>query len=149
MVATATYRAVGALAEQDFLDMSYGFRPKRNTGDVRCPDKTTFGRVLAAVADDALERVLLRWQEQVLGPTQDRIVIADGKNPAWRRGNRQCRQQHGSLSGQRVTDTKSNEIPAARRLLLAQDLVGKLVLADALHTQTETARQILYHQGGN
>jgi predicted transposase YbfD/YdcC len=29
------------------------------------------------------------------------------------------------------------------------DLAGKIVLADALHTQVETAQQILFEQGGD
>ena len=43
----------------------------------------------------------------------------------------------------------SNEIPAARVLLTKVDVTGKRVLADALHTQTETAQQILYEGGGD
>jgi hypothetical protein len=43
-------------------------------GHIRCPKKTTFTRFLHGVDDDALERTLLRWQDQVLGPIQDRIV---------------------------------------------------------------------------
>jgi len=34
-------------------------------------------------------------------------------------------------------------------LLGKQNLAGKIVLADALHTQEQTARQILYEQGGD
>ena len=44
---------------------------------------------------------------------------------------------------------KSNEIPAARVLLDPLDVTGKRVLADPLHTQTETAQQILYEGGGD
>ena len=42
----------------------------------------------------------------------------------------------------------SNEIPAAREQLAKLDIVNKIVLADAAHTQVETAEQILYEQGG-
>ena len=43
----------------------------------------------------------------------------------------------------------SNEIPAGRQQLAKLDLVGKIVLSDAAHTQVAHARQILYEQGGN
>ena len=43
----------------------------------------------------------------------------------------------------------SNEIPAAREQLAKLDVVGKIVLADAAHTQVATAKQILYEQGGD
>ena len=43
----------------------------------------------------------------------------------------------------------SNEIPAAQELLKRLDLDGSLVTADALHTQTETARIIVQDRGGD
>ena len=127
-----------------------GFRRDVHTGDWRCPQKTTFGRVLHAVDDDALERVLLRWQDQLLGPTQDRIVIIDGKKV--RHGGVEivnAVNSAGRFLGSVMTDSKSNEIPAGRQLLRQQNLLGKVVLADALHTQDETAQQILHQQGGD
>ena len=126
------------------------FRNQVGSGVIRCPKKTTFGRVLHEVDDDVFERVLLRWQEQILGPTQDRIVIIDGKKI--RHGGVEivnAVNSTGRFLGSVVTDSKSNEIPAGRQLLRHQDLLGKIVVADALHTQTETAQQILYEQGGD
>ena len=127
-----------------------GFRRAVDSAEIRCPKKTTFGRVLHAVDDDAVERVLLRWQHQILGPTQDRIVIMDGKKV--RHGGVEivnAVNSAGRFLGSVMTEAASNEIPAGRRLLGHLDLVGKIVLADALHTQDETARQILHQQGGD
>jgi predicted transposase YbfD/YdcC len=127
-----------------------GFRREGHRGDLRCPKKTTFGRVLQAVDDDALERVLLRWQEEILGPTQDRIVILDGKKV--RHGGVEivhAVNSAGRFLGRVITESKSNEIPAGRRLLRQQDLIGRIVLADALHPQDETAQQILHEPGGD
>jgi predicted transposase YbfD/YdcC len=127
-----------------------GFRREVDSGDIRCPKKTTFGRVLHEVDDDVVERVLLRWQNQILGPTQDRIVIIDGKKV--RHGGVEivnAVNSAGRFLGSVMTESASNEIPAGRRLLGKQDLVGKIVLADALHTQDETAQQILHQQGGD
>jgi predicted transposase YbfD/YdcC len=55
----------------------------------------------------------------------------------------------GRFLGSVVTPAKTNEIPAARQLLRPQNLIGKTVIGDALHTQYETAQQILYEQGGD
>ena len=55
------------------------FRPSPCTGQVRYPRRTTFARVLNGVDVALLQRVLLWWQEQVLGPVQDDLVIIDGK----------------------------------------------------------------------
>jgi hypothetical protein len=128
---------------------AFGFRSDADH-NIRCPKKTTFSRFLHGVDDDALERVLLRWQNQILGPTQDRIVIIDGKKV--RHGGVEivnAVNSTGRFLGSVMTQSKSNEIPAGRQLLRQQDLVGKIVLGDALHTQTETAQQILYEQGGD
>jgi Domain of unknown function (DUF4338)/Transposase DDE domain len=127
-----------------------GFRRDVESGDIRCPRKTTFTRVLHQVDDDVVERVLLKWQDQLLGPKQDPIVIIDGKKV--RHGGVEivnAVDSTGRFLGSVVTDSKSNEIPAGRQLLLQQDLLGKITVADALHTQDETARQILYQQGGD
>jgi hypothetical protein len=127
-----------------------GFRTQVGRPTIRHPRKTTFGRVLQQVDEDALERVLLQWQDQLLGPTQDRIVIVDGKK--LRHAGVEivnAVNSTGRFLGSVMTASQSNEIPAGRRLLHRQDLSGKIVLADALHTQHETARQILHEQGGD
>jgi hypothetical protein len=126
-----------------------GFRVDR-TGRVRCPKKTTFTRLLHGLDDQIVEQVFLRWQQQLLGPIQDRVVILDGKKV--RHAGVEivnAVNSQGQFLGSVMTDSKSNEIPAGRQLLSQLDLVGKLVLADAAHTQVETVQQILYNQGGD
>jgi len=126
------------------------FRADPQTRDLRCPKKTTFTRVLHEVDDDLIERVLLRWQDQVLGPRQDRMVIFDGKKV--RHAGVEivnAVDSQGRFLGSVVTQSKSNEIPAARRLLRGQDLLGKILVADAMHTQDETVQQILFEGGGD
>lgn len=49
----------------------------------------------------------------------------------------------GLTFGQRAVDSKSNEIPAAQKLLRELDIRGCLVVADALNCQEETARIII------
>jgi predicted transposase YbfD/YdcC len=125
------------------------FRLDVRTGRVRCPGRTTFQRVLTGVDAEILERVLLSWQEQVLGPVQDKLVILDGKK---------IRHAHveslnavngkGRWLGSAKVKEGTNEIPVGREQLAKLDLVDKTVLADAAHTQVETAEQILYEQGG-
>ncbi len=126
------------------------FRADPETGAIRCPKKTTFSRVLHNLDDDLVERALLRWQDQILGPRQDRIIIVDGKKV--RHGGVEivnAVDSQGRFLGSVVTQSKSNEIPAARQLLRGQDLLGKITVADAIHTQDETAQQILFEGGGD
>ena len=127
-----------------------GFRRGRKSRRYRCPKKTTFSRVLAAVDATVLEQILLAWQQRLTGPLQDRLVIVDGKK--LRHGGQEivnASNGAGQYLGGRITPDKSNEIPAARQLLGRLDLTNKIVLADALHTQIQTAQQILFDQGGD
>ncbi len=126
------------------------FRADPHTREIRCPKKTTFTRVLHRVDDDLIERVLLRWQDQILGPPQDRIVIFDGKKV--RHAGIEivnAVDSKGRFLGSVITDSKSNEIPAARQLLGKQDLLDKVLIADAMHTQDETGQQILFEKGAD
>jgi hypothetical protein len=126
------------------------FHLDRHTGRVRCPKRTTFARVLAGVDAARLEQVLLLWQEQVLGPVQDRLVIFDGKEI--RHADVESVSAvsgTGRWLGSTLVPAGSNEIPAARALLAKLDLVNKLLLADAAHTQVATVQQIVFDQGGD
>jgi hypothetical protein len=127
-----------------------GFRTKRGTGRIRCPSESTFKRMLPQIDAAALERALLLWQEQVLGPSADKLVIVDGKT---------LRHAHvelvsavngeGRWLGSCAVQSGSNEIPAARQLLTKVPAQDKTTLADALHTQIDTAQQILFEEGGD
>ncbi|HTE95594.1 MAG TPA: ISAs1 family transposase [Bradyrhizobium sp.] len=127
-----------------------GFRADKHTGRIRCPGESTFKRMLPRIDAAALERALLLWQEQVLGAAQDKLVIVDGKT---------LRHAHvqlvsavdgsGRWLGTVPVKEASNEIPAARELLAKVPVNHKTALADALHTQIETAQQILFEGGGD
>lgn len=127
-----------------------GFRIKRATRRLRCPGESTFKRLLPRIDAAALEGALLLWQEQVLGPGQDKLVIVDGKT---------LRHAHvqlvsavdgsGRWLGTVPVKAGSNEIPAARKMLAKVELVHRTALADAIHTQIETAQQVLFEGGGD
>ncbi len=57
--------------------------------------------------------------------------------------------ESGRWLGSVCTEAKSNEIPAARELLNKVDVAGKTVVFDALHTQQETARSVVFEGGGD
>jgi len=125
------------------------FRQDPHTRRVRCPERTTFARVLDGVDVELLQRVLLLWQEQVLGPVQDRLVIIDGKEIRHADVTSvSAVSGSGRWLGSTLVPAGSNEIPAGRQQLAQLDLVDKIVLADAAHTQVAQAKQILYDQGG-
>lgn len=121
-----------------------------HTKRVRCPKRSSFAYVLTHVDSERLEQVLLLWQEQILGPVQDRLVVLDGKEI--RHADVESVSAvsgSGRWLGSTMVKEGSNEIPAAREQLAKLDVVDKIVLADAAHTQVETVKQILYEQGGD
>jgi hypothetical protein len=98
----------------------------------------------------------LAWQDQVLGPVQDRIIALGRKALRHAQGG-ELVSAVGAGSGRWLgtvrTPDKTNEITAARTLLerLNQrlDLNGKVVVLDALHTHQETARLIVQELGAD
>ena len=128
------------------------FRMDRQTHRIRCPKETAFFRVLKAVDEDRLEQILLDWQEQQLGPLTDEVIAIDGKTLRHARGVQLVSSfgvESGRWLGTIAVADKSNEIPAAQALLDRQNLEGKLVVLDALHTQDVTAQKIVFERGGD
>lgn len=131
-------------------------RRDKKSGKFTPPGVTTFFRILNQVDERALELALLAWQEQVLGPVQDRIIAIDGKKLRHSQGGELVSAigaQSGRWLGTVRTPDKTNEITAARTLLErvheSQDLNGKVLVLDALHTNQETARLIVQELGAD
>ena len=115
------------------------------------PDESTIRRTFALLDADVLDGVLgaFMWTRTHTVGTR-RVIALDGKTV---RGAR-CKDRPaphlvaafdhhtGSVVGQLAVTAKSNEIPAVQELLKLFDLTGVVVTVDAMHTQTDTARQI-------
>lgn len=117
------------------------------------PDQSTFSRMMAQVDIDAVETVLIQWQRELRGeaPEED-LICLDGKTPKHSGGKNVLTAvtspgQH--YLGCAIVEDKSNEIPAARKLFGKLDLDGKLVSLDALHTQRQTARELVLEHGAD
>ena len=117
------------------------------------PSQPTFWRLLEEINGAQLQQVLLQVQEQLRGPApQNELIALDGKEPKHGGGQSVltavCVPSQYYL-GSAMVDTKTNEIPVAQKLFPDLDLKGRLVSLDALHTQTETARDIVLEGGGD
>ena len=118
------------------------------------PSESTFARMLQHLDNQALQRALLRWLDQLLGkrdPKGDQVSV-DGKELLNSQGAQVISAysvQSGRWLGSEAVAEGSNEIPAVQRLLQQVDLDGSLVTADALNTQTETARIVVQDKGGD
>lgn len=169
----AGYRGVTAfgqfaklLSQEQLASLDCFYSPSRQC--YTPPSTTTFHRILADLPPDTLQEALSAWCEHlsaepeplpqpaaasvptVLAPVP--AVAMDGKDirgasKQTEQGRRMMvaavQQGSGQVLGQVETESKSNEIPAVRRLARSLRLAGKVVTMDALHAQHRTARCLL------
>lgn len=109
------------------------------------PSEKTLRLTLKRVNGDEADDIVGQWLASQSG---DRAVAVDGKTLRGSAGadGKQVHlvsaflQHEKMVIGQRQVDRKSNEITAFKPLLEPLDLEGKVITADAMHTQVEHAR---------
>ena len=110
------------------------------------PSEPTLRRTLQSIDAEEADRLLGSWLSEQ-NPTLGGPVAIDGKTL---RGSSESDgkpvhllsallHKEGIVIGQRSVDEKTNEIPEAPKLLKDLDLEGRVVTADALHTQVKLA----------
>ena len=129
-----------------------GIRPDPQ-GRFPAPSQSTFSRLLQKLDARQLNQVLLDIQTQVRGqPPPHELIAVDGKEPRHGPGDAILSAVTVPSQfdlGSALVDPKTNEIPVARELFGELDLAGRWVALDALHTQDETARQLVMEQGAH
>lgn len=129
-----------------------GIRPNPR-GYFPAPSQSTFSRLLSGLDARRLNEILLAIQAQVRGqPPADELIAVDGKEPRHGPGDAiltAVTVPSQFYLGSALVDTKTNEIPVARELFGDLDLTGRTVAMDALHTQDETARQLVMEHGAH
>lgn len=117
-------------------------------GSYEPPSEPTIRRMLNAIDIEQLERQLGDWL-QTHG-VLDEPVALDGKALRGTRGKGQARQlvaafgHHSNVVMNQVEiPDKASEMKAVKPLLDSIPLAGRVVTADALHTQVETARYLV------
>lgn len=130
-----------------------GIRRDRKTGKYPTPSQPTFCRLLKRVDPREVEEAILAFQRQMRGEAPANEVVAmDGKEPLHSGGTQILTAVTAGSQfylGSTTVDKKSNEIPAARELIGRLDLAGRLVGLDALHTQQETAIDLVLKAGAD
>ncbi|MBS4007852.1 MAG: ISAs1 family transposase [Clostridium sp.] len=118
------------------------FHPEKRT--YIPPSEPTIRRHLQSVDADEFDRLINEWLAQQADPD---AVAVDGKTLRGAR-DKDGKKLHlmsallhkeGVVIAQKQVDRKTNEIPLFQPLLEPVDLKGKVVTADALHTQVEHA----------
>lgn len=123
-----------------------------DTGKLHVPSEAVFQRVLQEVPRGQVEKIVLQWQQELLGPVPaTEAIVIDGKEV--RGGDvllvNAIAQPSQQLLGVEAVNQKTNEIPTARTLIERLDLKGKMVQLDGMHTQHQTVHQILYEKGAD
>jgi len=114
-------------------------------------------KLLSIVKPESLNELFTNWATTLLPESLKDLTIAfDGKTiRSTGKMNNYDKPIHilsaylcelGLTLSQKTVDEKSNEIPAMRELLGLIEIHGCMIVADALHCQTETAEAII--QGG-
>ena len=136
-----------ALTQKQLKRLRAYSHPKRKIFEA--PSEPTIRRMLSDIDAAAVDQVLVGWLSAAhknKGP-----VVIDGKTlkGARRKDGTQVHLLSAFLAHVGVTvrqaevDSKTNEIPALRDLIEPMELKGRVLIADAMHTQTETARYIV------
>lgn len=122
------------------------------------PSHDTLCRVFGLLSSEVLQQLYQKWQELLNkneGETLRKLICVDGKTmrsnkrkggkpnhiiTAWSR-------EDGFSLGQKVVNTKSNEITAIPELLEKIRIKGQVVTIDAMGTQTAIAEKIRSKRG--
>ena len=126
------------------------------TGEL--PSESTIRRTLNRIDGNGLDDIIGTWA--ALRPTDPRhmpVIAVDGKSLRGSgTGDDRCRHLLAALDhttgivlGQRDVDLKTNEITVFATLLDQIQILGTLVTADALHTQTAHAKYLVEDRGAH
>jgi len=117
------------------------------------PYDTTVSRALKKLDIDSLITAFRKWIEIMFGSQIDTVASFDGKTMRGISTEEKVRHivslfSHNTkqILNQVAVQEKENEIPAAIRLLKGSNLKGMTLIGDALHTQKNTAEEILLHK---
>ena len=129
-----------------------GCRRAPETGLYVVPSESSYQRALVRVEPLALEHVIVKWQNDLLGPDEDPLIVLDGKvakNAGQQNVVSAISVPSGRVHGVQPVPEGTNEIIAARLLIQRCELEGRLVSLDAIHTQQETARLLVMDKGAD
>jgi predicted transposase YbfD/YdcC len=116
----------------------------------KCPSRSTLTRIMNLVDGEHVAVIIINMMREALG-VEGEVVAFDGKTiRATAKGNREKLHiitayltNNGVVLGQKTVNEKTNEIPIMQEMLKYIDVRGKVVTADAMHCQKETAALII------
>ena len=115
------------------------------------PSEPTIRRVLKNIDGQVVDNALAGWLMSVTQMDANSLIAVDGKTLKGAKDSSGKQVQllsaflcnPGVVISQRKIDSKTNEIPEIKPLLAPLKIAGSIITADAMHTQTDTARFIV------
>lgn len=115
------------------------------------PSEPTIRRVLQNIDGQSVDNALTGWLASVTQRDNNSLIAVDGKTLKGAKDSSGKQVQlltaflcnPGVVISQRKIDSKTNEIPEIKPLLAPLKIAGSIITADAMHTQTDTARFIV------
>jgi hypothetical protein len=108
------------------------------------PSEPTIRRVLQSCDAEKVDQALLGWLSSLC---TDSAIAFDGKTLKGSANGSSpvhllsaVTHQTAVTLAQQAVHAKTNEIPVAKKMLAPMNIKGKVVTADAMHTQVDTAR---------
>jgi hypothetical protein len=132
-----------------------GCRFDKKTKQHQPPCESTLRRVLQASDAEALDRFLGQWLLAQSSPNDPLAVDGKTLRGAHRQDGSKVHllsaflHQQGGTVAQIEVGEKTNEIPEIKRLLDPLEIQGRVVTADAMHTQKETAHYLVEEKGAH
>jgi hypothetical protein len=146
-----TYADLATVADQFGQGQLRAVRAWRNkkSGHYEPPSEATFWRVLSEVPAQTLDDALGQWL--LNHSARDDAIAVDGKTVRGAGVHLFSAFLHTAQAvvGQQRVPEKTNEIPRLPHLLEKVPLDGKVLTADALHTQHATARHLVQDRGAD
>ena len=122
------------------------------------PCVATFYNILGLIKPSQLEISFLGILRNTFNKKEERQICIDGKTICSTSTMKNHEKpmhvvsaliaDYGISFGQIVVESKSNEIPAVRKLIQQLDIKGAIVTLDAMHCQKETA-ELIIKEGGD
>jgi len=155
VLALAVMAVLSGMRSYEAISEWAGDVPREVLQRLRCwrrqaPSEPTFRRVLSKANATEVDEKVGKWLEKQVGLKGQGLAL-DGKALRGSRNGEKpaCHllgaitHQDGVVVAQREVGEKTNEIPESKPLLAPLDLEGAVVTADALHTQTKFARNVV------
>lgn len=126
------------------------------TKEFTAPSRTCFWKVLSHIDPEQLDKALNGWLVK-LDQNRAAALAIDGKTVkgAWTSDDSQLHlfaafsHDNAVVYSQCAVDEKSNEITHVDKLLDDLDIDGKVITADAMHTQRKTAHYLVQGKGAD